>query len=533
MINNMSLAELISPWLVSEQKILEQIIVSNLQLDSRHIKQGDTFVAIIGQASDGRSFIDKAIEQGTNAIIAQADHSYPHGYIDYRSSPFYPYHPVLIVYIKDLHRHLSALAYRLYPISSQLIGVTGTNGKTTITQLIAQWCQLVGHKAAVMGTTGNGFLNALQPAVNTTANAIDMVKTLNTLSEQNAQYTALEVSSHGLDQGRVSALPFSIGIFSNLSRDHLDYHKTMEAYANAKQLLFTQCATAPHFKAIINIDDIVGLQWLNEFISSEDSIVTNDRIVAVSLVKPNHVISSKALWATQIEYAESGIVMQFDGSWGAGELSVPLIGEFNASNVLLAFACLLSLGFELPALIKSAKELRSVIGRMELFQAISEEEMVNEGMKPSKPIRSNKRAKIVVDYAHTPDALQKALTALRVHCHGTLWVVFGCGGDRDRGKRPLMAAIAEQFADRVILTDDNPRSEDPKQIVNDMLEGVQDRRAVMIEHARFKATQFALYHANSNDIILLAGKGHEDYQILNNETIYYSDRDVARQLLAQ
>ncbi|MDF4886570.1 UDP-N-acetylmuramyl-tripeptide synthetase, partial [Vibrio parahaemolyticus] len=239
-----------------------------------------------------------------------------------------------------------------YP-DMDLIGVTGTNGKTTITQLIAQWLELLDHKAAVMGTTGNGFLNNLQQAANTTGNAVEIQTPLSSLANQQATYTALEVSSHGLTQGRVKALSFAAGVFTNLSRDHLDYHGTMEEYANAKLGLFTQHQCE---RAIINVDDEVGHQWASQLSNA----------IAVSL-KPYTEFES-AIWATEVSYAESGITIKFDGKFGSGELHAPLIGEFNATNLMLAFATLLSLGKEKQALLETAGQLQPVLGRMELFQ---------------------------------------------------------------------------------------------------------------------------------------------------------------------
>lgn len=487
----MALPQLLAPWLSIDEPELTALTVTRLELDSRKVNPGDTFVAIIGHAADGRRFIDTALQQGANLVLAQACEQHPHGKTEWRSG-------VAVVYLAELGACLSELAGRLYGAhANQVIAVTGTNGKTTISQLIAQWIELLGSKAAVMGTTGNGFLATLAPAANTTGNALQVQETLHTLAQQGAQYTAMEVSSHGLVQGRVKALTFAAGVFSNLSRDHLDYHGTMQAYAAAKLSLFTAHNTQ---HAIINVDDAVGAEWAAQLSQS----------VAVSLLaQPS---SERCLWATSVSYAESGITLDFSGSWGEGQLHAPLIGEFNASNLLLALATLLSLGFDKTALLASAPKLTPVLGRMELFQA------------PGK-------AKIVVDYAHTPDALEKALRALRVHCQGRLWAIFGCGGDRDTGKRPMMAAVAEQFADQVILTDDNPRSEAPQRIVDDMLAGMREPQRAHIEHCRLDAARFALQQAGEQDIILLAGKGHEDYQVLADETIHYSDRESAQQLL--
>lgn len=307
----------------------------------------------------------------------------------------------------------------------------------------------------------------------------------------------MEISSHGLVQGRVKALDFEVGVFTNLSRDHLDYHGTMEEYALAKKSLFTQ-HKCKH--AVINVDDEVGKAWMSDLSNA----------IAVSLLPLSGY--QQSVWASDVAYAETGIKLNFDGSWGQGQLSVPLIGQFNASNVLVAFATLLSLGIDKQILVDTAPQLQPVIGRMELFQV------------PNK-------AKVVVDYAHTPDALEKALAALRVHCSGKLWAIFGCGGDRDTGKRPMMAVTAEQFADKIIISDDNPRSEDPALIVKDMLAGLSEPESAFVEHDRYQAVKFALEQAGSNDIILLAGKGHEDYQVLKDETIHYSDRESALQLL--
>ncbi|EHH1026854.1 UDP-N-acetylmuramoyl-L-alanyl-D-glutamate--2,6-diaminopimelate ligase [Vibrio parahaemolyticus] len=484
-----SMDALLSPWV--DGPSLASVLVSELELDSRKVQPGTTFVALVGHVVDGRKFIASAIEKGANAVIAQACDVKAHGTIDIIDD-------IPVVYLDALDKCLSEIAGQLYTYPDmKLIGVTGTNGKTTITQLIAQWIGLVGSKAAVMGTTGNGFLDDLKEAANTTGNAVEIQHTLASLAEQQAQYTALEVSSHGLIQGRVKSLSFAAGVFTNLSRDHLDYHGTMEEYANAKLTLFTQHQCD---QAIINVDDEVGAAWAKQLTNA----------IAVSLAPTTEF--EHALWASQVAYAESGITIRFDGQFGEGTLHAPLIGEFNAANLMLAFATLLSLGFDKSDLLATAAQLQPVLGRMELFQA-------------------EHRAKVVVDYAHTPDALEKALQALRVHCDGQLWAIFGCGGDRDAGKRPMMAEIAERLGDKVVLTDDNPRSEDPVLIVKDMLAGLSKPAEAIVQHDRFKALSYALENAAPQDIILLAGKGHEDYQIRNGETIHYSDRESAMQLL--
>ncbi len=487
----LSLTELLSPWLDCSSYEFSNLEIKELVLDSRQVRYGDTFVAVVGHAIDGRKFINKSIEQGASSVFAQADSKFPHGHIQIVNQ-------IPVVYINGLDKILSELSGQLYSHNTtQLIGITGTNGKTTISQLIAQWVELLGKRAAVMGTTGNGFLDDLKSAKNTTGSAIDIQRTLSELAQAGAQFTALEVSSHGLVQGRVRALSFDVGVFTNLSRDHLDYHGTMYEYSLAKKQLFTahQCQ-----HAVINVDDSVGQAWVSDLANA----------VAVSLESKPMV--SKSIWASKVSYSENGICLEFDGYWGKGVLHTGLIGQFNASNIVLALASLLSLGFDKKALLEVSDSLIPVIGRMELFQTAN-------------------KAKVVVDYAHTPDALEKALTALRVHCKGELWAIFGCGGERDKGKRPMMASIGERLADHVILSDDNPRSEDPVMIIEDMLAGLDDRNKASVRHNRYDALEYALNHSRPIDIILLAGKGHEDYQVIGMETIHYSDRESAQTLL--
>ena len=488
----MQLSELLLPWC----ELNQSVAISSITLDSRQVSPGCLFVAIKGHAVDGRLFISSAIEQGAVAVIADADEENIAGTVKVIDK-------AIVVYINSLYTQLSTIAGAFYQAdkrSMQLVGITGTNGKTTISQIIAQWTTLLDQPAAVMGTTGNGLLSDLKPAVNTTGSPIEIQQTLTELENIGAKLTALEVSSHGLVQGRVNALSFDAAVFTNLSRDHLDYHGDMANYAEAKKLLFTS-HNPTH--SIINADDQVGYQWLKEM----------SHAVAVSLNEENISLhSGKKVFATSVVYSTEGIQLSVSSDWGDVAFSVPLIGAFNASNILVAFATLLSLGYDIQALAQTASQLDAVIGRMELFTA-------------------DNKAKVVVDYAHTPDALDKALQALRVHCEGKLWCIFGCGGDRDTGKRPMMASIAEQQADMVILSDDNPRSEDPSLITNDMLAGLKTPESAHVIHDRFEACQFALSQANESDIILLAGKGHEDYQVLADKTVHYSDRETAQKLL--
>lgn len=487
-----NLCELLAPWVPdAPARVLREIT-----LDSRAAAAGDLFVAVPGHLADGRRYIPQAVAQGVAAIIAEAKDEAAEGEI--RET-----HGVPIIYLSQLNARLSALAGRFYRQPAErlrLVGVTGTNGKTTTTQLLAQWSKLMGETSAVMGTVGNGLLDNLFPAENTTSSAVDVQRLLCGMVDQGATFAAMEVSSHGLVQHRVAALRFAASVFTNLSRDHLDYHGDMAAYEAAKWQLFSSHHCG---RAVINVDDEVGRRWQTRLADA----------VVVSM--ENHIErTGQRCWlqGTSVAYCASGATIHFDSSWGGGVIESRLLGAFNVSNLLLALATLLALGYPLAQLLKTAHHLRPVCGRMEVFSA------------PGKPI-------VVVDYAHTPDALEKALRAARLHCKGKLWCVFGCGGDRDRGKRPLMGAVAGQFADVVVVTDDNPRSEEPRAIIRDILAGMPDAGGARVVEGRAEAVTNAIMQAQENDVVLLAGKGHEDYQIVGARRLDYSDRVTAARLL--
>ena len=471
------------------------IPLKHMQLDSRKVSDGDLFIAVIGHKIDGRYYIDNAIARGAAAIIAEADDLNKQVYIETRNT-------IPIIYVNNLNCQLSRLAGIFYQQPSHyltLVGVTGTNGKTTITQLLAQWSQLCGRRAAVMGTLGNGFLDAISPTKNTTGSAVDIQACLAKFQQQQADFVAMEVSSHGLVQHRVNNLSFSAAVFTNLSRDHLDYHGDMQHYEKAKQTLFTD-----HIAKIkiINADDDIGFTWLKNIPDA----------VAVTIqrqILPNH--HTKWLHAYAVQYHDNGVTIEFDSSWGTGELNSRLIGEFNVSNILLGLATLLSLGYPLSELLAVSYQLQPVCGRMEVFS------------KMNNPL-------VIVDYAHTPDALAKALQACRLHSKGRIWCIFGCGGERDKGKRPMMANIAERLADKIIVTDDNPRNESANAIINDILQGFTQLTDITVIHNRADAIAHAVDQANVDDIILVAGKGHEDYQIIGDHYFEYSDRTTVAQL---
>lgn len=487
-----NLRDLIAPWVPgAPARALRE-----MTLDSRVAASGDLFVAVVGHQADGRRYIPQAIAQGVAAVVAEAEGIAHDGEIR-------EVHGVPVIYLSQLHQRLSALAGRFYhePSSTlQLVGVTGTNGKTTTTQLLAQWAQLLGKTSAVMGTVGNGLLGRIIPTENTTGSAVDVQQVLANLHQQGATFAAMEVSSHGLVQHRVAALKFAASVFTNLSRDHLDYHGDMAGYEAAKWLLFSEHEAG---QAIINADDEVGRKWLARLPDA----------VAVTM-ENNLQPGCRGRWlkAINVHYHDGGATIPFSSSWGDGEIESRLMGAFNVSNLLLALATLLALGYELADLLQTAERLQPVCGRMEVFTA------------PGKTT-------VVVDYAHTPDALEKALQAARLHCAGKLWCVFGCGGDRDKGKRPMMGAIAEQYADVVVVTDDNPRTEEPNAIVDDILAGMLDAGRAYVVPGRAEAVTNAIMQARENDVVLVAGKGHEDYQIIGNRRLDYSDRVTAARLL--
>jgi len=444
-------------------QVLSDINVKAMVLDSRKVTQGDLFVAVKGHRFDASQFVPQAISSGASAVVLETDLENEHLNIQWQNN-------VPVIHYYHLSANLSALAGQFYDNPSEkltLVGVTGTNGKTTVSQLLAQWSTLLGHKAAVMGTIGNGLLGQVKEAKNT----------------------------------RVEALKFKAAIFTNLSRDHLDYHETMEKYAEAKKRFFIDLA--PELQ-ILNADDPIGSAWLSELPNG----------IAVSCRPDFQPTSKQWLYATQIRFTHEGAVIDVASSWGNGTLHSPLIGAFNVSNLLLATAVLLALGYSFNDLIRTVSQLKGVNGRMELIK------------KAGKPT-------VIVDYAHTPDALEKALNAAREHCKGKLWCIFGCGGDRDAGKRPLMAKAAEQFADLVIVTQDNPRTEDPNKIEADILTGFSRMEDVGVIPDREEAIKFTIENAVENDVIVIAGKGHENYQIIGDKTLHFSDQEVAEAYLTK
>lgn len=459
-------------------------LVTGLGIDSRKIETGHVFFALAGAAHDGHDYIDNAIDAGAAAIVCER-------VVGDRAVP--------VIVIESLAEQLGQIASRFYGAPSEaltVIGVTGTNGKTTVTQMIAQALDDKDGRCAVIGTIGNGFAEALDKSTHTTPDAISVHRLLATYRDAGARFVCMEVSSHALTQGRVSGVAFDLVVFTNLSRDHLDYHGDMAAYGAAKAMLFD---VATIRIAIINGDDAYGRELI-------------DRLKGRMAVQ-SFGLEAGDYHTDHIDPTRLGLFVELVTPIGHAEHQSLLFGRFNIYNLLAVVAVLLACGLDLEHALARLEKIQPAPGRMERF-----------GGKADQPM-------VVVDYAHTPDALKQVLTALREHTEDKLWCVFGCGGDRDRGKRAEMGAIAERLADVVILTDDNPRSEAPEAIIADIISGMSTRPRVI--HAREIATRTAIAEAQAGDIVVIAGKGHEDYQIVGAKTLHYSDRETVAALVGE
>lgn len=459
--------------------------ITGLTLDSRLVQPGELFLACQGTQLDGRKFINDAIQKGAKAIVAES-----------ADDQLYFHDTIPVIPIHNLKHQLSEIAARFYgyPAKSlNIIGITGTNGKTSCSHFIAQALQHLQIPCGVIGTLGSGLYGELKAGNLTTPDAVTLQKTFAEFLNKGIKHVAMEVSSHSIDQGRVNHVPFVAAIFTNLTRDHLDYHGTMEAYGAAKRKLFDN----PFVKySVINNDDAFGQQMLGLL----------SKTFSYGIKNPGDVS------AKQIALDLSGMHAEVTSPWGAGRLDVDLMGQFNLHNILAVLATLCLLEIPFAEVLQSLSVLSPVPGRM---QTVGGKE---------KPL-------VVVDYSHTPDSLEKALLALRPHCQGKLYCVFGCGGDRDRGKRPIMAKIAEQHADFVIVTDDNPRTEDPGQIAAEIMQGFNLPNKVILQHDRSKAIRDVIQYAKVGDCILIAGKGAETYQQIGDQKIPFSDIEKVKESL--
>lgn len=471
----------------------EDRVVTGLSSDSREIKAGDCFFALKGLQHDGRDFIPRAVQCGASVIV-----------ID-EATPYETKTSVPVIAIPNLSAKLGSIAAIFYQRPADeliMMGVTGTNGKTSTTQFIARALEMAAASCGVIGTLGYGFPDQLIPSNHTTSDALTLQRQLHELHQQGARAVAMEVSSHALVQQRTNGIVFDIAIFTNLTRDHLDFHETMENYGAAKKKLFYSSGLKT---AVINVDDSFGYGLASE-LKGRLNVITYGTMIndlALPMIRAEHIhLNSK------------GITAKIISPWGEGQLRSRLLGRFNVSNLLAVLSALLVLEVPFHTALDYLGQLPTVPGRMQVLSG-------------------NKAPLVVVDYAHTPDALSQVLQALREHTHGNLWCVFGCGGDRDNGKRPLMGQIAERYSDHLIITDDNPRTEDPTQIVADIMKGLLCPWAAEVEHDRGAAIAHVISCAQPGDVVLIAGKGHETYQIIGHERLPFSDSEQVQLHLKQ
>jgi len=466
-----------------------EVVITGLALDSRRIEPGQAFVAVSGGKTHGMAYARQAIARGASIVIHDGMAALPEL-------------GVPAVAVPGLGGKLSSLGARFYHHPSDQLtvaGVTGTNGKTSTAHFIAQAWQRSSGDAGLIGTIGFGPLAALQAASMTTPDPISLQAMLAECIERGVEKVAMEVSSHALDQGRCDDVAFDAAVFTNLSRDHLDYHGTMEAYAAAKRRLFFDCH--PRF-AIVNQDDALGKSLIAEIRNGTEvlSYGTN---------------GSSELRGSVLSMDSLGMTLRLISPWGEGVVRSGLLGAFNLSNLLAAAGTLALLGMPWDRVLHQLEIMHPVPGRMHCL-----------GGEPNQPV-------VVVDYAHTPDALRQALTALRSHLHGRLVCVFGCGGERDAGKRPMMAQVAESLADQVVLTSDNPRGEEPAAIFRDMRAGLERPSEARMVEDRGTAIRQAVLESGEGDIVLIAGKGHEAWQEVKGQKIPFSDEAAVRAVLGE
>ncbi|USK56919.1 UDP-N-acetylmuramoyl-L-alanyl-D-glutamate--2,6-diaminopimelate ligase [Cytobacillus solani] len=461
--------------------------ISSIENDSRNIQKGSLFICIKGYNVDGHDYAGLAVQNGAAAIIAEKNMNLT----------------VPVIVVPDSKRAMAVLADAFLGQPSRelhLIGITGTNGKTTISHLIEKIISDSGKKTGLIGTMYTKIDGKEYEVKNTTPDSLTLQKIFKQMVDEGVSSTVMEVSSHALDEGRIHGCDFNIAVFSNLTQDHLDYHKTMEAYKNAKGLLFSQLGSCfshnpPKF-AVLNNDDEATKSYI--------------RATAAHIL--TYGIDHKAdLQAKNIQMTSTGTTFELISPFGVHTVSMQLIGKFSVYNVLASIGAGIATGISIEEIIHSIKEVQGVSGRFETVDA-------------------GQDFSVIVDYSHTPDSLKNALSTVKQFAKKRVFVIVGCGGDRDRSKRPLMAEIACRFSSDPIFTSDNPRSEDPNQILKDMEEGVQGHPYKLIAD-RKEAIYYAVKAANEGDVILIAGKGHETYQLIGNQIIHFDDREVAKEAI--
>ena len=470
--------------------------ITGLCLDSRRLEPGDLFFAYPGTQLDGRNFFAEVIRKGAAAILfEQKDGVSPN---DAR---------IPCIPVPNLAEKMGSIAAKFYAEPSQklsVVGITGTNGKTSCAHFLAQCLQYLRPSCGVLGTLGNGLYGNLQASTLTTPDALDLQRWFAEFLAEKAKTVVMEVSSHRLAQHQLTGTKFAVAAFTNLTRDHLDYHRTMAAYAKAKRSLFSLPGVQ---QVVLNIDDTYGWKWCSELTGKLPVLAYSIDRDAAKLGKVS------AVGVRHYEFTRKGLQADIVTPWGDMTIeNACLLGKFNLSNLLLVVTVLKLLGFSLSEIAKALPQIKNVPGRLELIQV------------PDKP-------RVIVDYAHTPDALQQVLQILRGCCQGKIYCVFGCGGDRDQGKRALMGSIAERYADSLILTNDNPRFEDPQRIIAGIKKGLSGAKPEYIEPLRDKAIAYAIEHAKQTDMVLIAGKGHESYQLIAGTKYPFCDATEVKRCL--
>ncbi|RRJ85349.1 UDP-N-acetylmuramoyl-L-alanyl-D-glutamate--2,6-diaminopimelate ligase [Aestuariirhabdus litorea] len=490
------LSQLLSTYLPERQLgLLTELSVAGICLDSRQVADGDLFMALAGTQVDGRQFIDDAIAAGAVAVVAQTEEAVPT--LEWRNK-------VAVVGLPSLAQQAGSIVSAFYGNPSHALniyGVTGTNGKTSCSHYLAQILESLGVRCGVMGTLGLGFIGNLQSSLNTTADLVTTHRFMAELVDAGVLNLSMEASSHGLEQGRTSGVGFTTAIFTNLTRDHLDYHGSMEEYARAKAMLFS----TPSLKyAVINEDDRYASLMKTQLRNGVEALGYS--------LRPG----TADIYPRDVQFLAEGIRAILVTPWGEVELNTPLLGAFNLANLIAVIGALGLQGYPLNDLLQAANSLKAVDGRMQRFGG---------GGRPL----------VIVDYAHTPDALESLLAAVATHCEGRVTCLFGCGGDRDPGKRPLMLKAALKGAGSVIVTSDNPRSEDPEQIIADVLLGADEaaRSRTLSMGDRAAAIAAAVSTASPQDIVVVAGKGHEAYQEIKGVRYPFSDQQQVELALQQ
>jgi len=480
--------------------------ISGLALDSRDAEPGDLFLAVAGHRVHGIEFAAAALAAGAAAIVWE-----PTSSLD-AFPPALRAAGVPLFAVRDLGQQLGSIADRFYGHPSRamsVVGITGTDGKTSCSHYIAQALSQRGPVCGLIGTLGYGLYGALKQGGHTTPDALAVHEQLAALRARGAICAVMEVSSHALAQGRVNGVAFDVAVLTNLSRDHLDYHGDLAAYRDAKRRLFLMPGIS---RVVLNADDPLGGALLEELPSA---LALTGYSHDPAALEPYRRVGADWLCATQVRVEANGLDVRILSNCGEGTLHVGLLGRFNVSNLLASLAVILEQGVAFDEALRLLSHTRTVAGRMEPF-----------GGGPGQAL-------IVVDYAHTPRALEQVLSALREHCQGQLWCVFGAGGERDRGKRPLMGEVAERLADHVVVTDDNPRHEDATGIITDILQGMQEPDSACVIRDRGQAIAATVANSGQGDVVLVAGKGHESYQQLGDLRRPYSDREQVQALLGE